>query len=100
MKEFATMNVTVKFEAQLRTAAGAGALSITTANSCSLLELLRQLALEHGETLRDRLLTVDGQPQPSVLLFVNEQPVPTASAATHRLNEDDSILLYPPISGG
>ncbi len=94
------MQVTVNYEAQLRMAAGINTETLEVVDQYNLLELLRQVAAARGANLADRLLTADGQPQPGVLLFVNEQPIPAAAAATRTLEPDDVILLYPPISGG
>jgi len=94
------MQVTVNYEAQLRMAAGINTETLEVADQCNLLELLHQLAAVRGTTLADRLLTANGHPQPGILLFVNEQPIPAAAAATRTLDSNDVILLYPPISGG
>lgn len=99
-RESGTMHVTVHYEAQLRLAAGLPAETLEVADQCSLLAVLHQIANVRGPILADRLLTADGQPQPGILLFVNEQPIPAAAAAARTMESNDVILLYPPISGG
>jgi sulfur carrier protein ThiS len=94
------MQVSVNYEAQLRMAAGLNSEALEVADQCNLLQLLQQVAAARGTNLADRLLTADGQLQPGILLFVNEQPIPAAAAATRTLDSNDVILLYPPISGG
>lgn len=94
------MDITVNYEAQLRSARGTGQEVLDVPDGCSLLQLLQQAAQQDHGRLRDRLLTPQGQPQPGILLFVNEQSVTAAAAASYVLQPGDAVLLYPPISGG
>ena len=94
------MKVAIQFEAQLRQVAGTGNVDIDVPEGINLLSALKQIASSSNEGLRERLLTEEGELQASVLVFVNDQPVPSQSADVYGLNADDTILLLPPISGG
>jgi len=99
-REEVSMKVAIQFEAQLRQVAGTGNVDIDVPEGINLLSALKQIASSSNEGLRERLLTEEGELQASVLVFVNDQPVPSQSADVHGLNADDTILLLPPISGG
>jgi len=94
------VEVTVYFEAQLRNIAGTGQAKISLPSACSVAEALRIVAGKFGSALGERLLTADEKPQRSILLFVNDQAVAHDLAGTHQLKSGDTLLLYPPISGG
>ncbi len=94
------MRVKINYEAQLRIAAGISQEILDLPDGATLHNAICHAADSHGEPLTSRLLTSDRCVQLSILMFVNEQPVPPASMASCFLNEGDTILLYPPISGG
>jgi molybdopterin converting factor small subunit len=94
------MKVAIQFEAQLRQVAGSGNVEIDVPDGGNLLKALQQVASSGSDELRDRLFTAEGTVQPSVLVFVNDQPVSSQFANVHVLNAGDTILLLPPISGG
>ncbi|MDG1895418.1 MAG: MoaD/ThiS family protein [Fuerstiella sp.] len=94
------MKVAIQFEAQLRQVAGTGNAEIDLPESSNLLAALEQFTSSASNELRDRLFTQEGTLQASVIVFVNDQPVPSQSANVHVLNAGDMILLLPPISGG
>lgn len=93
------MQITVQFEAQLRQVAGLNERTVDVTDDCSLLHLLQDATLT-TEALRARVLSDDGQVQPSLLLFVNDVPVPAGAAQSVVLKDGDRVLLLPPISGG
>lgn len=94
------MKVAIQFEAQLRQVAGAGNVDIDVPEDSNLLTALEQFTSSANNELHGRLFTKQGMLQTSVLVFVNDQPVPTQTANSHLLKADDRILLLPPISGG
>ena len=94
------MKITVQFEAQLRHVAGVGHASVAVPEACSVTDALQAISAEFGPTLGERLLSPDGTTQRSVLLFLNEQPIPHDRASERKLKAGDVLLLYPPISGG
>jgi molybdopterin converting factor small subunit len=94
------MEITVQFEAQLRHVAGVGHASVSVPDDCSVTDALKAISAKFGPSLGERLLTPDGTTQRSVLLFVNEQPIPHDLASERTLKTGDVLLLYPPISGG
>ena len=94
------MEITVQFEAQLRHLAGIGNAVVTVPDGSSVEEALRAIATQFGLPLGERLLSADGTPQRSVLLFVNDKPIAHSAVREQRLNAGDVLLLYPPISGG
>ncbi|HIE97769.1 MAG: MoaD/ThiS family protein [Fuerstiella sp.] len=94
------MKVAIQFEAQLRQVAGTGNVDIDVPEGSSVLTALQQVAASSNEGLRDRVFSQKGILQASVLVFVNDQPVPSQSANAHVLSAGDTVLLLPPISGG
>jgi molybdopterin converting factor small subunit len=95
-----SMKVAIQFEAQLRQVAGTGKVDIDVPEGSNLMAALQQFTSSANNGLHGRLFTQQGMLQASVLVFVNDQPVPSQSANGHLLNADDEILLLPPISGG
>jgi len=93
------MNVTIVYEAQLREVAGQSQAVIDAAGLGSLAALLQHVATRN-ESLRSRLLDEKGDLLPSLLIFLNEQPVQHGVAAAQPLADGDTVLLLPPISGG
>ena len=94
------MEVIVHFEAQLRNVAGIGQATISLPPGCCVTEALRIVAATFGSAVSERILTPDEKPRRSVLLFVNDQAIAHDQAETHQLKSGDTLLLYPPISGG
>lgn len=93
------MKITVVYEAQLREVAGQSEAVIDAEGIGSLTALLQHVAGQH-ELLRPRLLDEQGGLLPSLLVFLNDQPVAHATADTQTLADGDTVLLLPPISGG
>ena len=94
------MPVTFQFEAQLRQAASCRECTVDVPEASTLADALRLVAGKMGDEFHHRVLDESNEPRASILLFVNEEPVQHAEAATRSLAEGDRILLFPPISGG
>lgn len=92
------MNITVQYSAQARHAVGRAAEQRTLARPTTVQAMLQELATTHGEALQRLVLTATGEPQPALLVFVNDEQVPTNS--TRELRAGDTLTLLPPISGG
>ena len=94
------MEITVHLETQLRHVARVGKTLLTLRDGSRLHDALRAVAAQFGPTMEERLLTSDGMPQKSVLIFVNDRAVAHDTIGHYVLQEGDVLLLYPPISGG
>lgn len=94
------MDITIQFEAQLRNIAGCSTTRLSVADACSVAEAIRIAAASFSSELGQRLVTSEGSLQRSVLLFVNDEMVSHDQSESHALKSADTILLYPPISGG
>jgi len=92
------MTITVQYSAQARHAVGRASEERTLTDVTSVQAVLRELADVHGEGLRRLILTAAGEPQPALLVFVNDEQVPSNS--TRELRAGDTLTLLPPISGG
>ncbi|MEZ6122386.1 MAG: MoaD/ThiS family protein [Planctomycetaceae bacterium] len=93
------MQITVHLEAQLRQAAQTSRLVLDLADGAVLETLLQHSEFQQKPELLSRLTNSSGGFHSSVLIFLNDQPVP--SPVEHQLLSDgDQILLLPPISGG
>jgi len=95
-----TMQITIQLEAQLRQVAGFESECVELPSGANLPAAVEALAIQHSESLKDRVLNADGQLQRGLLVFVNDQPVAVAAAHQRTLAEGDTVLLCPPISGG
>lgn len=94
------MDITIQFEAQLRNIAGCSTTRLSVLDSCSVAEAIRIAAASFGSELGQRLVTREGSLQRSVLVFVNDEMVSHDQCETLFLKSADTILFYPPISGG
>ncbi len=92
------MNVSIRYMAQLKHAAGVAREQATLDAACSPHELVTRRAACHGEALHRLLLDGAGRLHPTILLFVgDEQATP---AAGYLLKDGDQITVLAPIAGG
>ena len=90
------MRVSVRYMAQLRHAAGVAGEPVDVDGSCTVAGLVAVLAGRHGDGLRRLLLDERGGPQPTLLVFLDDQQ---ASSATP-LTEGSVVTLLSPMAGG
>jgi molybdopterin converting factor small subunit len=88
------MRITVRYLAQLKAAAGV-ATEVVTSEERTPRGLLLSLIDRHG-ALRRLLLDADGQPNATILVFVNDRQVEPGM----ELNDGDVVTLLSPIAGG
>ncbi len=91
------MKIAVRYMAQLRHAAGVVTEEIELNGGQKPADLLHLLAERHGTALRRLLLTADGKPQPTLLVFVGDDQANTAGTI---LRDGDEVTLLSPIAGG
>lgn len=89
------MQVTVRYMAQLRQAAGRSSEALELPRDATVQILLDQLAALHGDAFA-RLLTASTPAAPPVLVFVAEEHAPP----TRPLQEGDVITILTPMAGG
>jgi molybdopterin converting factor small subunit len=94
------MNIKVRFEAQLRQAAGTDIVDIALDELNSIANVFSVISEQFGKDVSSRLLNQDGTPQRSLLVFVNDQPVAYDSFNVGSLCDGDVISILPPIAGG
>lgn len=92
------MRITVRFEAQVRRAAGVQATAVDVPAESSVRQLVQQLAESSVEPLRRVLLDDAGAVRPTVMVFVNDEHVPLGSE--RRVHESSVVTITSPISGG
>lgn len=92
------MQVTVEYTAQIKRAAGTARESIDIADGATLSQLIVQLAADRDESLQRMLLTSDGSPQPTLLVFIRDEQWRLDDATP--LVEGDVVTFLSPISGG
>lgn len=92
------MQVTVQYSAQIQRAAGAAEKTVGMHDGATLSELVQQLAEGGHEPLRRLLVTRDGVPQPTLLLFVRDEQRRLDDATP--LVDGDVVTFLSPISGG
>lgn len=91
------MQVTVEYTAQIKRAAGTGRDIFELAEQARPTQLLAEIVRRH-ESLTRFLITASGDPQPTLLLFVNEQQ--TRWDSDCELADGAKVTLMSPISGG
>jgi molybdopterin converting factor small subunit len=94
------MTVRVCYLAQVRRAAGASEDVVPWRDGLTLSALLNDLATQRGPELRRFLYRDDGTLHATLLLTINDQPVPRGTAESHALNAGDVVTLIPPVAGG
>ena len=93
------MKVIVQFEAQLQHLAGVPQAEVEGNEGDTVLQSVEN-SLGDNSDLRQRLIGPDGHLLPTVLIFLNEEPVNSVDASSRQVSDSDTILLLPPISGG
>ena len=92
------MEIIIQYEAQLRDLAGKSEMTVDMPQDATIPDAMKT-ATAGNEGLCNRILREDGISH-TVLVFVNEQPVSRGDIKKHILNDGDTVLLLPPISGG
>ena len=92
------MRVSVRYMAQLRTAAGTAAEAVDIEPPCTVPDLLALIAARHGDALRRLLLGDGGRPQHVVLVFVGDAQA--APGEPLPLKDGDVVTLLSPVAGG
>lgn len=91
------MNVTVKYQAQARQAAGVAAEVVDLPPAATLPQLLLLLAERHGPPMRRLVSTGPGPRLPLLFFLGDEQVLPDA---TLPLRDGDVVTVLTPIAGG
>ncbi len=92
------MQVTVKYMAQLKQAAGTGTQTVEVGPGCTVQALLRELANQRPEAFRRIVLDAQGHLQPCLLFFVQEEQV--RPEEPRQLQDGDMVTLLAPMAGG
>ena len=94
------MKVNFQFEAQLRQIAGVSQTELELESGAGLRAALDRLTSTGFDELRSRIFDDNGDLQSTILLFVNDEAIPTEMAESTTLQENSTVLVLPPISGG
>ncbi len=92
------MQVTFKYMAQLKQAAGVEEETIETEATASLVSLANRLADRHDDSFRRIVLDASGKLQPSILFFVGDQQV--QAQEPYEFRDGDVITVMSPMAGG
>jgi molybdopterin synthase sulfur carrier subunit len=93
------MEITVKFFANFREATGKG--KITVSEVSSVRELLDKLVGEFGRKLYDLLYeSSTGKLRETVNILVNGNAINLLGGLNTKLEDGDTVAIFPPISGG
>jgi molybdopterin converting factor small subunit len=94
------MRLLVQYTAQLRTALERAEEEIELTGRSSVAELLARIAsCWHADATR-HVLTPAGRLQPSLVVVLNSEVVPTGEAHSVHVKPGDVVTLLPPIAGG
>lgn len=92
------MQVTVKYMAQLKQAAGTGRETVEVTAGCTVPTLLRDLAGKRPDAFRRIVLDAQGNLQPCLLFFVHEEQV--RPEEQRELRDGDVVTVLAPMAGG
>lgn len=92
------MKIAIRYMAQVKMAAGRASDEVEVTESCSVRELLAQLAQRHGEDLRRLLLTATGEVPPTLLLFLGDEQISPEQHVPRR--DGDVLTILSPMAGG
>ena len=93
------MQVTVEYAAQIKRVAGVARDVIELDGPCEVAEIARRVAANRGEGLAEILLDENGQPRPSILVFLGNLQLRWDDTTT-RVEDGLTITLLSPVSGG
>jgi molybdopterin converting factor small subunit len=92
------MQVTVDYTAQIKRAAGLARETMDVPDGVTLSQLITQIAADRDEALQRMLVTGDGVPQPTLLVFIRDEQRRLDDATP--LADGDVVTFLSPISGG
>lgn len=92
------MKITVKFEAQLRRAAGFATAVFDVGETPTAAQIVEHVGESAAEPLRRLLLDDAAAVWPTLMVFFEDEHVPLASTRT--LNGEAVVTITSPISGG
>ena len=92
------MNITLKYFAQVREAAGVESEQVQLPDGSDLAAAIEHAAAAHGDAFRATVLAEGGGVRPSLLLLVNSVPVPRGTF--RELHDGDEIGVFSPVAGG
>ena len=92
------MNITVRFETQVKRAAGVSSKVIAAGHLETVAQVVRFLAEESGDQLRGILLNDAGEIRPTIVLFLDDDHVCAADECP--LQDGAVLTIMSPISGG
>lgn len=89
----------VKVFATLRDVVGGKSVRVDVGSGVSIRQLLAQM-LDQYPGLRPKLLTEDGQLNPSVHILVNGRDVRFLQGLETVITAQDTVQMFPPVGGG
>lgn len=92
------MNITIQCFAQLAHAAGASDHTLDLPEQATAQDALRAFATDTTEAARDLLFTPEGDLQPTILLFLDTEPIIWSDPAPAR--DGSKLFVATPIAGG
>ncbi len=93
------MNIQIRYQSQIKSAAGVAGEEIELRAAAGLRELIDTVVARHGDKLRSALFAPEGKLQPTILVFVGDNQVDAADESLH-LVEGDVVTLLAPMAGG
>jgi len=92
------MKIIVEYTAQVKKAAGVGSEEFEVSEKTTLQELVKEVAEQHGPSLKTILFPDSVDLHPSILLFVSNEQVLWDEPRT--LEAHNVVTILSPISGG
>lgn len=92
------MNVTVVYTTQIKATLGMAEAVVEVSAGTSAVDLLKQLAEQHGVTFGELVFAAGGQLLPSLLLCIGDKQL--TAPGQHTLSDGEVLTILSAISGG
>jgi MoaD family protein len=95
------LQVKVKYLARAREISGVREETIETKNRSTVMDVLTLLAEKHSEGMRDYLFdSATGKPHTYLQFLLDGRSVHTMNQFDTMLNDETTLIIVPPVSGG
>lgn len=92
------MKITVRYEAQVRRAAGIESTTLVVDGGTTVADVLKTLSKTVADPVRQMLVDEHDALRSTILVFLNDEHV--SNSSDRRLTAGDSVTITSPISGG
>ena len=63
-------------------------------------DIIKNLSEKYGESFKNKILDKNGNPNPVINIYINDENIKFLDELSTELNDKDEILFLPAVSGG